>query len=133
MDLFRKIPEPIRFGVSGTIGTGVFWLLNESLVASGFITWQPITVAWFVAYLISIWFQHILNCVLVFGWGDSYIKGLIACYAGYSMALFASVPINYGLVTFLTLSASQAWGGTLILTGMANYFVIGAAMKTKAT
>ena len=51
----------------------------------------PPIQAFTVAYIISIWFQHILHSQLVYGWGDSYWKGLVACYTGYSFALVASV------------------------------------------
>ena len=36
----------------------------------------------------------------------------------------ASVPINAGLVQVVGLSASNAWGGTLLITGVANYFLL---------
>ena len=36
----------------------------------------------------------------------------------------ASVPINAGLVQVAGLSASNAWGGTLLITGVANYFLL---------
>ena len=43
----------------------------------------------------------------------------MACYTGYSFALVASVPINMGLVSSGA-TASQAWLGTLLITGTAN-------------
>ena len=60
----------------------------------------------------------------------------MATYGGYSAALFASVPINAVRVNQMSLSASQAWLGTLIITGVANYFllsfVLGGGGKKKA-
>ena len=44
----------------------------------------------------------------------------------------ASVPINAVLVSGLGLTASPAWVGTNAITGVANYFVIRAAMGAKA-
>ena len=41
------------------------------------------------------------------------------------MALFSSVTINAVLVNKLELTASGAWMATLVLTGTANYFVLG--------
>ena len=52
----------------------------------------------------------------------------MATYSGYSLALFASVPINGFLVNFISLTASQAWGGTLVITGIANYFLLSAVL-----
>ena len=43
---------------------------------------------------------------------------------GYSGALVASVPINAALVQGAKLSASYAWVGTLVITGIANYFLL---------
>lgn len=43
---------------------------------------------------------------------------------GYSGALVASVPINAALVQGAKLSASLAWVGTLMITGVANYFLL---------
>ena len=89
-------------------------------------SWTPqiVTVAWFLSYLLSIWLQHFLHSTLVYGWVTSYWKGLVATYAGYSGSLIASVPINAGLVNGVGLEAGQAWLATLIVTGVANYFLL---------
>ena len=121
----RHVPEPIRFMTSGLIGSVAFYLLNEAIVKVNPVEYQKITVAWFLSYVVSIWLQHALHATLVYGWVTSYWKGLIATYTGYSMALFSSVPINAGLVNKLEFTASGAWMGTLVLTGMANYFLLG--------
>jgi hypothetical protein len=123
-----NVPEGMRFVVSGGIGSAAFWALNEVLVAHSPIDWQRITVAWFVSYLLSIWLQHFLHSTLVYGWTTSYFKGLAATYAGYSAALVAGVPINFCLVHYALLSSSQAWLGTLLITGCANYFILSAAL-----
>jgi hypothetical protein len=51
---------------------------------------------------------------------------------GYSGALMVSVPINAGLVSVFFLTASQAWLATLLVTGAANYFVLGKLMGPPA-
>jgi hypothetical protein len=124
--LFReRVPEPVRFATSGCIGSAAFWVLNEGAVAV-LPSWTPqiVTVAWFLSYLLSIWLQHFLHSTLVYGWVTSYWKGLVATYAGYSGSLIASVPINAGLVNGVGLEAGQAWLATLIVTGVANYFLL---------
>ena len=125
-ETFRaKTPEPIRFMTSGLIGSVIFYILNEAIVRFNPIESQKITVAWFLSYVISIWIQHALHATLVYGWVFSYWKGLLATYTGYSLALFASVPINAVLVNYLRATVSEAWIGTLVLTGTANYFLLG--------
>ena len=44
----------------------------------------------------------------------------------------ASVPINAGLVQVAELSASNAWGGTLLITGVANYFLLSKVLGGRA-
>ena len=105
--------------------------MNEAIVRFNPIEKQKITVAWFLSYLISIWIQHALHAILVYGWVFSYWKGLLATYTGYSLALFASVPINAVLVNFLRATVSEAWIGTLVLTGMANYFLLGKLLSAR--
>ena len=122
-------PEPIRFMTSGLIGSVIFYILNEAIVRFNPIESQKITVAWFLSYVISIWIQHALHATLVYGWVFSYWKGLLATYTGYSLALFASVPINAVLVNYLRATVSEAWIGTLVLTGMANYFLLGKLLS----
>ena len=123
---FRKhVPEPLRFMSSGFIGSTIFYFLNEAIAYFNPIEFQKITVAWFLSYVISIWLQHTLHSTLVYGWIASYWKGLAATYTGYSIALFSSVPINAVLVNYLLFTASQAWVGTLVITGTANYFLLG--------
>ncbi|CAK0790224.1 unnamed protein product [Prorocentrum cordatum] len=129
---FRSgVPQVLRFQVSAFIGTAVFWLLNEGAVhgLTNIIKWEfraipLVTVAWMLSYFVSIWFQFVLNSTLVYGPSDSYWKGLFACYTGYTTALLASVPINMGLVQYVGLDSSQAWLGTLTMTGITNYFFV---------
>lgn len=123
------VPEPVRFMTSSGIGSAAFYIMNELMVAYNPYQWQKVTVAWFGSYVISIWLQHFLHATLVYGWNASYCKGLIATYTGYSAALVVSVPINAGLVNILGLNAGQAWLGTLMLTGTANYFLLGFLLK----
>ena len=129
MENFRgALPQQLRFGMSGALGSLAFYVLNEGLVRSELISWQPITVAFFLSYLISIAIQFVLHSSLVFGWHGSIIVGLTTTYAAYAGALFLSAPINAGLVGFFGMTAGQAWLATLLITGAANYFIVGAAL-----
>jgi hypothetical protein len=131
-ELFRKsVPEPARFIISGAVGSLAFWALNEVFVMYYPFEYQSITVCFFLAYLVSIWMQHLLHSTLVYGWVQSYWAGLVSTYTGYSLALVLSTPINYGLVNFVKLDAGGAWLGTLIITGIGNYFLLGFLMGDK--
>ena len=129
---FRKtLPQPVRFVVSSSTGSFLFYLLNEAIVQNVNITWQPITVAYFVSYAISIFVQYFLHASLVYGYQSSFWAGVASTYAGYTGALFASIPINVFLVSNFGFDATQAWAGTLLLTGIANYFVLNALLGEK--
>ena len=159
MEAFRtSVPEPVRFSTSGAIGSAAFWVLNEAVVAALPPGDASVTAAWFLSYILSIWLQHLLHSTLVYGWTGGYWTGLAAtckflavcalsvagsCHlnhapascssdAGYSGALVASVPINAGLVQVAGLSASNAWGGTLLITGVANYFLLSKLLGGRA-
>ena len=124
----KKIPQSVRFVVSSSTGSFVFYLLNEAILQNVSIPWQPITVAYFVSYAISIFVQYFLHASLVYGYQASFWAGVASTYAGYTGALFASIPLNAFLVSSLGFDATQAWAGTLLLTGMANYFVLNALL-----
>ena len=49
---------------------------------------------------------------------------------GYSGSLAASVPINAALVAFGA-TAGVAWASTLLLTGVANYFLLDRLLGNK--
>ena len=108
--------------------TLISWLLNEAMVNNADSILPPgslsannmITFCWFVSYLTSTGVQHVLHSSLVYGFPEgSFVAGLLGTYAGYSLALAASVPINAAMVG-AGMTASQAWGSTLVLTGVAN-------------
>ena len=129
---FRStLPQPIRFFISGGIGSFLFYILNQLFLEFLEVPFAQITVSFFVSYCISIFLQYFLHSYLVFGPGGNFISGVVSCYAGYSSALFASAPINYGLVKYFACTASQAWLGTLIITGVANYFLLTFLMGEK--
>lgn len=131
-DTFRKkVPQSVRFVVSSSTGSFVFYILNEAIVQHVNIPWQPITVAYFVSYAISIFVQYFLHASLVYGYQGSFWAGVASTYAGYTGALFASIPLNAFLVSNLGFDATQAWAGTLLLTGMVNYFVLNALLGGK--
>ena len=118
------VPQSARFAISGALGSVAFYVLNEIIVTNNPYNYQPITVAFFFAYLVSIWIQHALHSTLVFGWVKPYWTGLFSTYTGYSLALFASTPLNMFLVNYIHLNAGQAWLGSLIVTGIGNYFLL---------
>jgi hypothetical protein len=124
-----KAPQPVRFGLSSFIGSIAMFVMNEVALAflGGDVPENPrrefaITGAWCISYFASIWMQHWLHSTLVYGWLLSYWAGLIATYTGYFGSYILSIPINAALA-WLGFNAEEVFAGTLVLTGIVNYFV----------
>mgnify|MGYP003385206869 CR=1 FL=1 len=131
----HHVPHSVRFLISANIGSVVFYFLNEAMVVllPHLLMMRPyqsvtITTAWILSYLLSIFIQYILHAILVYGWSTSFWAGLLSTYTGYSGAMIASIPINFTLVNTVGLHAQHAWFGTLIITGIANFFVLNALL-----
>ena len=117
-------PQPVRYVLSGGLGSAAFWVLNEACYAAlPPDTPERTTVAWTVSYIIEVALQWLLHTFLVYG-GDLTLRGLLATYAAYSGALVVSVPINAALVHGARLEHGAAWGTTLVSTGVGNYFLL---------
>jgi len=93
-------PEPVRFVISGTLGSAAFWALNEACIShllSGpspdaspisfalpmtetVVELTAITQAWCLSYLVSIGLQFVLHSTIVYGWPaeGGYAAGLAA-------------------------------------------------------
>jgi putative flippase GtrA len=88
------------------------------------------TVSWAVSYLLSVWLQHALHLLLVFGAAKGgYWRSLFVMYATYSVSIALSPLVNAGLINYLHTSHTLAWFGTVASTGILNYFTVSAAMS----
>ena len=125
-DTTKDYHEFIWFVVAGIIGTTLFFVLNESILYAVYLPWQPITMAYFISYGISIFIQYFINASLVFGYSKSTWEGIAQTYAGYTIGLLLSVPINMSLVQYAGASARIAFLLTSILAGIVNYFFLKA-------
>lgn len=74
----------------------------------------------------TVW-QHSLHRWLVFGFDSPYLKSLIATYAAYSASLVLSSLCNAGMV-MAGLGPQVAYWGSLLVTGVLNYFMVASAM-----
>lgn len=120
-----EVPEPVRFTLSGFLGSATMAALNALALVVLPESWKPnpaATIAWAFSYGLSIWVQHWLHSTLVYGWKISYWAGLAKTYAGYSTSYALSIPINAGLI-WVGCSVWWAYVLTLVLTGCGNFFL----------
>lgn len=116
---------------SALSGTALFtvvyeWLhsLSSSRPTTGLSSLDALewsTVAWTVAYLLSIVWQHALHRHLVFGTSSPYWSSLFWTYASYTLSIVLSAVINHALVAWIGLHHRISFGLTLIITGVINY------------
>lgn len=129
--MIDRIPQPIRFALAGGIGNVAFFYLDQAVYAANPFSWQRSTVSWALSYLISVWLQHFLNTILVFGRNkNGYWSSLAKTYMTYTISIVLSPIVNMGLINYLNFGHQMAWFGTLASTGMLNYFTVSAAMKS---
>lgn len=77
-----------------------------------------------MAYIASIWWQHLLHRVLVFGSGAKYWTSLAMTYGTYTLSWVLSTGAQYVLTAHLFVDHRTAWALTLVGTGFLNYFTL---------
>ena len=159
---FDDISEPVRFLVSGNIGT-LFFLLIEKCIHSilsqfvssrgnndignngnnnnyyiskiihKFIKSNIDGISFFYAYVLQIATQHYLHALLVYGLStintkQKYIKTLKGQYSAYIFSLIGSTILNVQLLK-LKFSKTIAFGLTMLIFAILNYYVVGYVTK----
>ncbi|CAM9370717.1 unnamed protein product [Phaeothamnion confervicola] len=131
-DLRSRIPRPVLFMVAGAVGNFFFFYLSQIVYALNTCEWQRASVSWTLSYFISIWLQHALNALIVFGMPEKYWRGLGATYATYSITLGLSPLVNAAIIASIpNCTPTTAWWGTLGATGCINYLTVSSAMEDK--
>ena len=128
-----RLPEFIRFNLSGWIGVILFQQLNSAIYYSldGFEHEYKSAVVFGVGYFISCLWQHALHRYLVFGATQPYLTSLFAFYATYAISIAASPVVNGVLTAGIGLSMEVAYWISLGAIGLLNYFTAGAVMRQK--
>lgn len=144
-ELWYRAPEPFRFGVSGALGTFVFYLL-ERFISNGldqieslaFVVANKDGISFFSSYMLQIVFQHLLHALLVYGLDtintrQKYLTTLGGQYGAYFGAMIGSTVLNTWLRHHGGMSKDKAFVTTLILFSFVNYFVIGWIVRNSTT
>jgi hypothetical protein len=135
--------QAILFAISGWIGTALFMGVYEYIHGMGEKT-RPLsgvglidavewsTLAWTSSYLLSILWQHSLHRHLVFGTSSPYLSSLVWTYVSYSISIVLSSIFSYIFVSLLGVHHRIAFGLTLAITGVINYFTLKGAFEGPA-
>ena len=141
----------IRFGTSGILGNAIFFGLDRilfpvimnaasKLSASNISKWisqNAASVSFFVAYLLDIAVQHLLNAWLVFGLEtintrQLYLSSLATSYTAYFGTLCGSTILQAFLIQHGVSKADAFWI-TIALGSIINYIVLTSLNATKKT
>mmetsp|Transcript_14759 Transcript_14759/g.21770 ORF Transcript_14759/g.21770 Transcript_14759/m.21770 type:complete len:194 (+) Transcript_14759:222-803(+) len=109
---FYKLSEVIRFAISGSLGTVIFFLLERLFYGGLTRNAEKLPQAcrtyidgmsYMAAYIIQIVPQHLFNALLVYGMETistraKYVKTLIGCYSTYLLAMIGSTFLNTALI-----------------------------------
>lgn len=83
------------------------------------------STCWFTTFTASIIFRHSFHRYLVFGdYVGGYWNSLLRMYGGYSVIIVLSTIFHVVVTKWLHLSHTTAWIGTLLWTGIVNYFIL---------
>ena len=125
-----RLPQFIRFNLSGVIGTILFQQLNSAIYygLAEFEHEYKSAAVFGLSYFISCLWQHALHRYLVFGATQPYFMSLIAFYATYALSIAASPVVNGLLTAGIGLSMEVAYWISISIIGLMNYFTAGAVM-----
>lgn len=131
VEAWFRLPQFVRFNLSGLIGTLLFQQLNSAIYhgLADFEHGYKSAAVFGFSYFISCLWQHALHRYLVFGCaGSAYITSLLAFYATYSLSVAASPVVNGALTVGMGLGMDAAYWLSLAIIGVMNYFTAGKVM-----
>jgi len=133
-DLDPDTRQKISFLFSSSIGTGIlcsmFKLLSAMLTSNRFFV-RPLSpskafaVSYYIAYLFSVLWQHLLNRWIVFESSEeSFLDSLFSTYVVYGFSMLLTSVISMGLITVCRISSSSAFWLTLPINGVSNFYLL---------
>jgi len=141
----KWVPLPLRYtlscGISNVLYFGLYWALLGCITSAG--------IAVTLAYLASVSWQHALHRVLVYGKDlhvdAGYMRELGGIYAAYSAAFVLNPFITEGVILLgkryiesAGLLHLKGWlnpigfAGSLVITGVLNFFTVSAVFEASA-
>lgn len=108
--------------LSTSIGTFIFFILYEIFYILLFSIPHHSTIVYIISYLISIFFQHLLNELIVFQKGEI-LKSLWKSYIMYLLLMLPYLFFNEILVEYFKIHSRISMIIGLLFTGISGYFL----------
>lgn len=135
------VSRPVRFFVSGNLGSVVFFLL-ERFIYQVLTSQEDLpklvdeykeTISFFWGYALQIVVQHMLHAFLVYGLDtiatrEKYIKTLLSQFYAYGFALVGSTLLNLFLIRS-GFDKTVSFFTTMVIFACINYYLIGFLME----
>jgi len=133
-DLDADTRQKLAFVFSSLIGTGMlctlFKLLTAMLTSTRFFV-RPLSlsksfaISYYIAYLFSVLWQHILNRWFVFESGEeSFLDSLFSTYVVYGFSMLVSSLISMTLISLVKVDPNSAFLLTLPVNGVSNFYLL---------
>lgn len=128
-ELNPEVQQKIAFAFSTFLGTlcflGLFQCLFAAFTRILELASYAFGLAYCIAYLMSVIWQHVLNRWLVFQqMGDSFCETLMQTYLIYGFTLLCSSIVSAGLFSFGGIHPQVVLLITLPLSGIGNFFLL---------
>lgn len=141
-DLDPDTRQKLSFLFSSFIGTGIlcsmFKLLSAMLTSNRFFV-RPLSpskafaVSYYIAYLFSVLWQHLLNRWIVFESSEeSFLDSLFSTYVVYGFSMLLTSVISMGLITVGKMSSSSAFWLTLPINGVSNFYLLRKCLSVES-
>jgi len=134
--------QKLSFLFSSFIGTGIlvsmFKLLTALLTSNRFSV-RPLSpsksfaVSYYIAYLFSVLWQHLLNRWIVFKSSEeSFLDSLFSTYVVYGFSMLLTSVVSMGLITIGKMSSSTAFWLTLPINGVSNFYLLRRCLSVQS-
>jgi len=133
-DLDADTRQKLSFLFSSLIGTGILCTLFNLLTAmltSGRFFVRPLSpsksfaISYYIAYLFSVFWQHILNRWFVFESGEeSFLDSLFSTYVVYGFSMLLSSLVSMTLISLVKVDPNSAFWLTLPINGVSNFYLL---------
>lgn len=106
---YRRLPEPVRLGLTGLLGVALGWATYELLHLANPLRAYRATTSWGAAWIVSVWRQHALHYWLTFSRPGAFGPGLRRAYLLAAGNGALGLAVNLQLTGALGVPHRTAW------------------------
>lgn len=128
IDQTYQLPRYVWYMISGSfcdiIQFFIDYILHKKLNTILYI-FSDSSICWMTSFAVSVVARHTSHRYLVFGdYIGGYWNSLLRMYTGYSIIIILSTCFHKLFIDFGNVSHVVAWIGTMLWTGIVNYFIL---------